>query len=59
MSAVLYGPTKYIPLPNEWCHNFVWHGSSKENKTKKVYGMLNFTKLRVMADQMYLNVRRS
>ena len=53
---VLYGPTRYIQQPNEWIHEFKWHGADPGNKTKKIYGALQFTKLRVMADQTYYNV---
>ena len=38
---VIFGPTRYIPQPNEWMHQFSWHGSGKkasgeDDKTKKV-----------------------
>ena len=53
---VLYGPYCYVPQPNEWTHEFKWHGTDPNNKTKKVYGALQFQKLRIIADQTYYNV---
>lgn len=53
---ILYGPLRYIPKPNEWIHEFSWHGEDPDNKTRKVKGALQFTKLRVVADQFYFNV---
>ena len=50
------GPLRYVPHPDEWLHRFKWHGSDPTNKTRKVYGALQFTKLRVIADQFYYNV---
>ncbi len=50
------GPLRYVPEPDEWLHEFTWHGSDKA-KTKKIYGALQFTKLRIIADQTYYNVR--
>ena len=37
-------------------HEFVWHGTDPNNKTRKVPGGLKFTKLRVIPDQFYLNI---
>eukprot|EP00095_Tigriopus_kingsejongensis_P001173 maker-scaffold415_size178368-snap-gene-0.32 protein:Tk01173 transcript:maker-scaffold415_size178368-snap-gene-0.32-mRNA-1 annotation:"hypothetical protein CAOG_00454" len=54
---VRFGPAQFVPQPNEWIHEFVWHGSKGDDKTHKHYGALKFTKLRVIADQMYYNVR--
>ena len=54
--AVLYGPLRYVPKPGEWIHEFSWHGEDPSNKTKKIKNALNFTKLRVIADQFYYNV---
>lgn len=51
-----YGPTLFIPKSNEWLHEFSWHGTDPENKTKKVPGSLMFTKLQVIPDQFYYNV---
>ena len=44
----------YLSEPNEWVHEFVWHGSTWQGV--KVPGALQFTKLRVIADQTYYNV---
>ena len=54
---VLYGPTRYVPKPDEWVHEFSWHGSDPNNKTAKVKDMLKFKLLRIIADQFYYNVR--
>ena len=37
-------------------HEFVWHGTDRQNKTQKIPGALRFTKLRVIPDQFYYNV---
>jgi len=54
---VLYGPTRYVPKPDEWIHEFSWHGTDPSNKTAKVKDMLKFKLLRIIADQFYYNVR--
>ena len=36
-------------------HEFVWHGTDRNNKTKKIPGGLRFTNLRVIPDQFYYN----
>lgn len=51
---ILTGPAVYIPQPNEWLHEFRWHGDN--GKGQKVPRALNFTKLRVIPDQMYFDV---
>ena len=38
---IIRGPTQYIVQPNEWMHEFKWHGSAvkpdgEDDKTKKV-----------------------
>ena len=53
---VLYGPTRYVPKPDEWIHEFSWHGTDPHNKTAKVKDMLKFNLLPIIADQFY-NVR--
>lgn len=53
---VLRGPAQYMPEPNEWLHEFVWHGSDPANSRKKIPYALRFTKLRVIPDQTYVNV---
>lgn len=37
-------------------HDFVWHGTDPENKTRKIPGALRFNKLQVIPDQFYYNV---
>ena len=54
--TIKYGPARYVPHPQEWVHQFTWHGSSEKEKTHKVYGALQFEKLRIIADQTYYNV---
>lgn len=53
---IIHGPTLYMPRPSEWVHEFVWHGTDRNNKTTKKPGALTFTKLRVIPDQFYYNV---
>merc|ERR1712000_756541 len=53
---VIRGPTIHIPAVDEWSHQFEWHGTDRNNKTKKVPKGLKFTKLRVIPDQMYYNI---
>lgn len=54
---VLYGPAQYVPEANEWLHRFCWHGADPINPKRKLPGALQFTKLRVIPDQMYFDVR--
>ena len=53
---LVHGPTLYVPQPNEWVHEFVWHGTDRNNKTTKKPGALTFTRLRVIPDRFYYNV---
>jgi hypothetical protein len=69
---IRHGPTIFIPTANEWwvtlhayvwnhiisfrLHEFEWHGTDPENKTKKIPGAMKFTKLQVIPDQFYYNV---
>ena len=39
----------------ERLHEFVWHGTDNNNKTRKIPGALRFTNLRVIPDQFYYN----
>ncbi|KAK7090349.1 uncharacterized protein [Littorina saxatilis] len=50
-----YGPTLFMPKPNEWLHHFVWHGTDPENKTRFIPKYNKFTKLRIIPDQFYYN----
>jgi hypothetical protein len=54
---VLYGPALYVPEASEWLHEFCWHGADPVNPKRKVPSALQFTKLRVIPDQMYFDVR--
>lgn len=51
---VLRGPAIHVPAPNEWLHAFRWHGDN--GKGQKIPRALQFTKLRVIPDQMYFDV---
>ncbi len=53
---VLRGPAQYMPEPDEWLHEFVWHGSDPKRPRKKVPYALRFNKLRVIPDQTYVDV---
>lgn len=53
---VLRGPAQYLPQPNEWLHQFRWHGADPKNPRRKVPRALTFTKLRVIPDQMYVDI---
>lgn len=53
---VLRGPTRHLPAPDGWLHDFRWHGADPRDPRKKVPRALRFTKLRVIPDQMYFDV---
>lgn len=53
---VVRGPAQYVPEANEWLHEFRWHGADRNDPTRKVPRGLNFSKLRVIPDQMYFDV---
>jgi hypothetical protein len=55
---VVRGPELFMPGANEWLHRFSWHGSDRVDTGKKRPGALQFTKLRVIPDQMYYDVER-
>ncbi len=54
---VLTGPAQYVPQENEWLHEFCWHGADPINPHRKIPRALKFTKLRIIPDQMYFDVR--
>lgn len=54
---VVRGPDQFVPMANEWLHEFCWHGSDPRNPRHKTYGALRFKKLRVIPDQMYFDVQ--
>lgn len=53
---VVEGPAVFVPQPNEWLHAFRWHGADPRNPKRKIPSALEFTRLRVIPDQMYLDV---
>jgi len=53
---VLRGPARFVPASSEWLHTFRWHGADPKNPRLKVPRALQFTKLRVIPDQMYVDV---
>lgn len=62
---IVRGPTIFIPASNEWIHKFSWHGTVTDrggSKTgypgdTKVAHAVEFEKIRIMRDYMYLTVR--
>lgn len=53
---IISGPTLYAPKPNEWIHEFTWHGDDKTSKTHIIPNANKFQKLRLIPDQFYYNV---
>ncbi|HTV47036.1 MAG TPA: hypothetical protein VMG59_01200 [Phycisphaerae bacterium] len=53
---IMRGPELFVPDPSEWLHKFSWHGATPADPRHKAPGALNFTKLRVIPDQMYFDV---
>lgn len=53
---VVRGPALFVPDPDEWLHEFRWHGSDPSDPRRKVPRALKFTKLRVIPDQTYVDV---
>ena len=53
---VVDGPAVFVPQPNEWLHTFRWHGADPKNPRRKIPNALEFIRLRVIPDQMYLDV---
>jgi hypothetical protein len=54
---VVRGPALFIPTEDEWLHEFRWHGADPRDPTRKIPNALQFTKLWVIPDQMYFDVR--
>lgn len=50
------GPALFMPAPDEWLHQFSWHGADPKDHRRKVPSALEFEKLRVIPDQMYYDV---
>lgn len=53
---IIRGPALFVPTPEEWVHEFSWHGSDPKHGNRKVPSALRFSKLRVIPDQMYFDV---
>jgi hypothetical protein len=53
---IMRGPELFVPEPNEWLHEFKWHGATPADPRHKAPAALTFTKLRVIPDQMYFDV---
>jgi hypothetical protein len=54
---VLCGPALHFPEPDEWLHEFSWHGSGARGPGhgKHPHGLC-FNKLRIIPDQMYFDI---
>lgn len=53
---VVRGPRTFTPAADEWLHEFRWHGADPKHPSRKIPGALRFTRVRVIPDQMYLDV---
>lgn len=53
---LIRGPDLFVPMAEEWVHQFSWHGSDAKLGHRKIPSGLQFTKLRVIPDQMYFDV---
>jgi hypothetical protein len=53
---VEHGPALFMPTAEEWLHEFRWHGADPKRPDQKIPRALQFTKLRVIPDQMYFDV---
>jgi hypothetical protein len=53
---IVRGPALFTPTAEEWVHQFGWHGSDPKQGNRKIPNALQFTKLRVIPDQMYFDV---
>ena len=53
---VVRGPELFVPEAQEWLHEFRWHGADPKDPRRKVPRGLVFHKLRVIPDQMYVDV---
>ena len=56
LRRVIRGPALFVPTPQEWVHQFRWHGADAKLGHRKIPRGLEFTKLRVIPDQMYFDV---
>ncbi|HEX8617819.1 MAG TPA: hypothetical protein VF911_09570 [Thermoanaerobaculia bacterium] len=53
---VVDGPAVFVPQPNEWLHTFRWHGADPKHPRRKIPNALEFTRVRVIPDQLYFDV---
>jgi len=53
---ILRGPAIFVPKPEEWVHQFSWHGTDPKQGHRKIPSALHFSRLRVIPDQMYFDV---
>ena len=53
---VVRGPAQFVPGSGEWLHQFSWHGADPKRPERKVPHALRFEKLRIIPDQMYIEV---
>jgi hypothetical protein len=53
---VVRGPAQFVPASGEWLHQFSWHGADPKRPDHKIPRALQFERLRVIPDQMYLQV---
>lgn len=53
---VVRGPAVFTPGSGEWLHEFSWHGADPAHPARKIPRALRFTRLRVIPDQMYVEV---
>jgi hypothetical protein len=52
----IYGPGIFALKPDEWAHQFSWHGSEETNKTKYTADKNQFLILNCSPDQFYYNI---
>ncbi len=53
---VVHGPAQFVPRSGEWLHQFSWHGADPRHPARKIPHALRFERLRVIPDQMYIEV---
>lgn len=53
---VVRGPAQFVPHSGEWLHQFSWHGADPKHPARKIPRALQFQSLRVIPDQMYIEV---
>ncbi|XP_071113421.1 uncharacterized protein [Haliotis cracherodii] len=53
---IKYGPCQFMPAASEWLHDFQWHGTDPQNKTRIIGDGHKFKKLKIIPDQFYYNV---